>query len=147
VPPQPLSTQPVTDNNQRNILRQQIDRSLQKAEVQRNQLKTLDRQFNITNIILTSLAAFITGQGALTGEAPIANWRTTALVASALASGSALVMGVHQQIASADTLAEAKESVAKLKALKVSTIPETYNLEQVALEYQKLLSSFQRVDF
>jgi hypothetical protein len=138
---------PRTVEDQRSILRHQINRSLQKAEAQRDKLKASDRKLNIANIVLTSLAAFITGQAAVTGEAPIANWQVTSLIASAMASGSAIVMGVHQQVASTDALTETKESVAKLKALRVATIPETYDLEQVTSEYQQLLSSFHRVDF
>ncbi|MBD2527154.1 hypothetical protein [Nostoc sp. FACHB-133] len=128
------------------VLRQQIDDSLKKAETQKNKLKTIERRYSIINICLGALATFITGQSAVSNDPLIGNWRINTTVASVLTLGVTIVGSMQKQLAAPDLLSEASECVAKLKALKVETIVSTYDTEQVSEEYQQILSDFSKID-
>ncbi|MBD2054485.1 hypothetical protein H6F88_00275 [Oculatella sp. FACHB-28] len=129
-----------------NILRQQIQTSLQRAETQRNRLKNVERRFGIVNICFGAAATFIAGQSAISDNPLIGNWRATTTVASVITLSSTIIGGVQKQLAAPDLLTEASECVAKLKALKVETISPAYEVEPVSEEYQQILSDFSKVD-
>lgn len=133
-------------NNQYSVLRQQINDSFRKAEAQKNRLKKIDQRYSITHIILSAIAAFITGQSAASGEAMIVDWKVTSAIASVLGLGTTVVAGIQKQMVSPDLLEETSECVAKLKALRIEVTSPTYNLEEVSEEYQQLLSEFSKVD-
>lgn len=63
-----------------------------------------------------------------------------------LTLGATLAAGIQKQIAAPDLLNEASECVAKLKALKVETVTNTYEIEQVSDEYQQILADFSKID-
>ncbi|MBE9002088.1 hypothetical protein IQ274_28770 [Nostoc sp. LEGE 12447] len=128
------------------VLRQQINDSLKKAETQKNKLKTIERRYSLINICLGALATFITGQSAVSNYPLIGNWRINTTVASVLTLGVTIVGSMQKQLAAPDLLSEASECVAKLKALKVETIISTYDTEQVSEEYQQILSDFSKID-
>ncbi|HEY9664576.1 MAG TPA: hypothetical protein V6C65_39550 [Allocoleopsis sp.] len=129
-----------------NILRQQIQSSLQRAETHKNKLKTIERRFSIINICLGATATLIAGQSAIADNPLIGNWRTTTTIASVITLSATIVGGIQKQLAAPDFLVEASECVAKLKALKVETISPTYEVEPVSEEYQQILSDFSKVD-
>lgn len=145
--PQTPAAEPVpTISNQHETLRQQIYASLQKAETQKNKLKTIDRRYSILNICLGALATFIAGQSAVSKDPLIGTWKSTTTVASLLALSATVATGIHKQVASPDVLAETSECVAKLKALKVEIVTPTYSLEAVSAEYRQILANFSQVD-
>jgi hypothetical protein len=141
-----LNAPPTHSDDQCNVLRQQIQDSLQKAEVHKNKLKTIERHYGTINILLGAIATFIAGQAAISNDPLIVNWRTTTAIASVVTLGATVVGGIQKQLADPDVLAEASECVAKLKALKVETIAPTYEIEPVSEEYQQILSDFSKVD-
>ncbi|MBE7385440.1 MAG: hypothetical protein F6J95_029080 [Leptolyngbya sp. SIO1E4] len=137
---------PHSSNHEHSALRQQIQQSLQKAETQKKRLKSTDRRYTITNLVLSAIATFIAGESAISGEPIMGNWRFTAMMASVCTLGATLAAGIHKQIASPDQLLETSECAAKLKVLKIETISEDYELDAVNAEYQHILSEFARVD-
>ena len=141
-----LNTTTDDANNRYSRLRQQIQLSLQKSEAQKNRLKSTDRRYTIMNLVLGAIATFIAGESAIAGEPIFGSWRFTATLASVCTLSATIVAGVRKQVASPELLLEASECTAKLKALKIETIPETYELEPVSDAYQHILSEFTRVD-
>jgi hypothetical protein len=133
-------------NDQYAVLRNQIQHSLQKAEAQKNKLKTIDRRYSIINLCLGAVATFIAGQSAVSNDPMIGNWRATTTVASMLTLGATIAGGLQKQLAAPDLLNEVSECVAKLKALKVETVTSTFEVEEVSEEYQQILSDFSKVD-
>jgi hypothetical protein len=133
-------------DNQFDVLGQQIQDSLKKAEANKNKLKTIEKRYSIINILLSASATFIAGLSAVSNEPLMGNWRTTATVASVLTLGATVVGGIQKQLAAPDLLAETSECVAKLKALKVEIVVGNYDLKQVSEEYQQILSDFSKVD-
>lgn len=133
-------------NTQHSDLRKQIQTSLHKAETQKNKLKKTDRRYSVTNLILGAVATFIAGESAIANEPLMGNWRFTTTVASLCTLSATVVAGVHKQVAPTDLIIESSECAAKLKALRIETIPAVYELEEVSSAYQDLLSEFSRVD-
>ncbi|MEO0758439.1 MAG: hypothetical protein AAFY78_16385 [Cyanobacteria bacterium J06648_16] len=132
--------------DQQDPLRRQIELSLGKAEAHRNRLKSADRRFSITNIVLGAIATFIAGESAIAGEPLMGNWRLTTTVASVCTLGATISASVHKQVVSPDLLIETSECAAKLRALKIETLSSTYPIEAVRDEYQHILSEFSRVE-
>ncbi|MBE9100259.1 hypothetical protein [Vacuolonema iberomarrocanum] len=129
------NTLPNASVDEHRLLKQQIHLSLQKAEAQKSRLKSTDRRYTIMNLVLGAIATFIAGESAIAGEPILGSWRFTATLASVCTLSATIVAGVHKQVASPDLLLEASECAAKLKALKIETIPETYELEPVSDAY------------
>ncbi len=127
-------------------LREQIDRSLHQATLQKHHLQKIDRQYSVLNIVLGAIAAFIAGQSAIADKPAIGNWRNVAMVASGLTLTATIASGVQKQIAPTDLVAEVSQCVAQLKALKIETLSTHYELEAVSDAYQKILTEFSRVD-
>lgn len=137
---------PLASTDGHKILQQQIDLSLQKAQAQKQKLKKTDQRYSITHIILSALAAFITGQSAVSGKAMIVDWKVTTAIASLLGFSTTLVAGIQKQLVSSDLLEESSECVARLKALKIETLTPTYNVETVSTTYQQLLAEYSNID-
>jgi hypothetical protein len=131
---------------QYNVLRQQIDNSLQKANAHKERLKRANSRYSIFNILLSALATFVAGQAAVVGGALAGGWRITCAVASGFALGATIVAGVQKQVADPDLLAEASECVGKLRALKIDTLAPTYDLEGARKKYQQILSDFSKIE-
>ena len=133
-------------NHERRALREQIQQSLQKAETHKQQLKSTDRRYTIINLVLGAIATFIAGESAIADKPLVGSWRLTTTIASVCTLGATVAAGVHKQSASAERLLEASECAAKLKALKVDTISENYELDTVSGEYRRIIAEFSRVD-
>ena len=129
------------------VLRQQIQDSLQKAEAQKNQLKSSGHRYSIANLILSAAATLIVGGSAIIDDPLLGNWRFTASIASFCTLGAAIAAGIRKQIASPELLLESGECVAKLRDLKIETIPEAYDLEAVNEAYRYILAEFAQVDY
>jgi hypothetical protein len=133
-------------DEQYNVLRQQIDNSLQKASAHKDRLKRASSRYSIFNILLSALATFVAGQAALAGGALVGGWRITCAVASGFALGATIVAGVQKQVADPDLMAEASECVGKLRALKIDTLAPTYDLDGARKKYQQILSDFSKIE-
>jgi hypothetical protein len=131
---------------QYNVLRQQIDNSLQKANAHKERLKRANSRYSIFNILFSALATFVAGQAAVAGGALAGGWRFTCAVASGFALGATIVAGVQKQVADPDLLAEASECVGKLRALKIDTLAPTYDLDGARKKYQQILSDFSKIE-
>jgi len=133
-------------DEQYNVLRQQIENSLQKANAHKERLKRANSRYSIFNILLSALATFVAGQAAVAGTALAGGWRVTCALASGFALGATIVAGVQKQVADPDLLAEASECVGKLRALKIDALAPTYDLDGARKEYQQILSDFSKIE-
>lgn len=135
-----MTTNSTDQENQFNVLRGQIEGSLEKAQTQKNTLKRTNSRYTTANIILGALAALLAGTAGTVGKA--ANWKPICLLAAVCSTGAA----VTAKMQTADQLTEASECVGQLKALKVETITPTDDLEEVSEKYQQILSEFSTID-
>ena len=133
-------------NDPYSVLRQQIQHSLQKAEVQKNQLRTADLRYSVINLMLSAAATVIAGGSAIMDDPILGNWRFTASIFSLCTLGAMIVAAIHKQVASPELLLESSECIAKLRDLNIETIPETYELDMVSAAYQHIRSEFARID-
>jgi len=133
-------------DEQYNVLRQQIENSLQKANAHKERLKRANSRYSIFNILLSALATFVAGQAAVAGTALAGGWRVTCALASGFALGATIVAGVQKQVADPDLLAEASECVGKLRALKIDALAPTYDLDGARKKYQQILSDFSKIE-
>ena len=127
-------------------LRHQVQHSLQKAEAQKNQLKSSGHRYSIATLVLSGVATLVAGASAISGNPVLGNWRLTTSIASFCTLGAAIAAGIRKQTASPERLLESGECVAKLRDLKIETIPEAYDLEAVNEAYRHILAEFARVD-
>jgi putative cell wall-binding protein len=125
---------------QSDVLREQISSSLERAQVQKSTLKRNNSRYTTSNIILSALAALLATTAGIFGNA--ANWKGVCILAAICSSGAV----VTAKMQTAEQLNEASECVGQLKALKVETIPLTYDWEQVSEKYQQILSEFSTID-
>ena len=121
---------------QPDVLREQIDSSLEKAQAQKKALKRNNFRYSTANIILGAIAAVLAGTAGTVGKA--ATWKPICLFAS-LCSVSATVTAKLQ---TDEQLTEISEGVGQLKALKFETLVLTYDSKQVSEKYQRILSAF-----
>ncbi len=124
-----LTTQP-------DVLREQIDSSLKKAQAQKTQLKRNNSRYSTTNVILGAIAAVLAGTAGTVGKAD--TWKPICLFAAVCSIGAT----VTAKLQTADQLAEISEGVGQLKALKFETIVPTYDSKQVGEKYQQILTTF-----
>jgi len=127
-------------------LRQQIIRSLERAEAQKNRLQSVDHRYSIFNIVLGAVAAFIAGQSLVAAKPVVGDWRMMTTVSSVLTLGATVATGLQKKIASPEAIAEVNQCVAHLKALKVETLTPTFELQKVADQYKHILTAFSQVD-
>jgi hypothetical protein len=135
-----MTTNSTDQDQQFNVLRGQIEGSLEKAQAQKHTLKRTNSRYTTANIILGALAALLAATAGAVGNA--ANWKPICLFA-AVCSASATVTAKLQ---TGEQLTEASECVGQLKALKVETITPPDNLEKVSEKYQQILSEFSSID-
>ncbi|MGH2416423.1 MAG: hypothetical protein ACRDEA_22555 [Microcystaceae cyanobacterium] len=135
-----MTTNSPEQKQQFNVLREQIESSLEKAQVQKTALKRNNSRYTTANIILGVLATLLAGTAGIFGNA--ANWKGTCLLAAICSAGAT----VTAKMQTAEQLTEASECVGQLKALKVETITPTDDLEEVSEKYQQILSEFSTVD-
>ena len=127
-------------------LRQQIASSLQRARVQKQNLKRMDRRLSIASLVLSAIATFVAGESAIAGEPIMGDWRFTTTLASVCTLGATVTMGVHKQIVPTDLIVESSECTAQLKSLSIETIPDIYDVETVRDAYQQIIAEFSMVD-
>lgn len=127
-------------------LREQIQQSLRKAEVQKKRLKSTDRLYTIMNIVFSAIATFIAGESAISGEPIVGNWRFTTAIASVCTLGATVSAGIHKQAVSPEQLLETSQCAAQLRSLEVATLSENYPLDAVSEEYRRILAEFAGVD-
>lgn len=135
-----MTTNSTDREKQFNVLREQVESSLEKAQVQKNTLKRKNARYTIANVILGALAALLAGTAGTVGNA--ANWKPICLLAAACSASAA----VTAKMQTPEQLTEASECVGQLKALKVKTIAPTDDLEEVSEKYQQILSEFSTID-
>ncbi len=135
-----------TSNDQHQELRQHIHDSLRKASAHRDRLKRVSTRYSVINIVLGSLATLVAGVSAVQAAPVTGSWVSTCGIASLFAFGGTVVMGLQKQLADPDLLNEASECVGRLRALRVDTVPPTYDVEVVRQKYQQVLSDFSRID-
>jgi uncharacterized membrane protein YebE (DUF533 family) len=136
----PMTTNPAAPKDQFNVLREQIQSSLEKAQVQKNTLKRSNSRYTTANIILGALAALLAGTAGTIGSAK--SWKPVCLVAAICSAGAAATA----KLQTGEQLTEASECVGQLKALKVETIAPPDDLEKVSEKYQQILSEFSTID-
>jgi hypothetical protein len=135
-----MTTNSTDQDKQFNVLRGQIEGSLEKAQAQKNTLKRNNSRFTIANIILGALAALLAGIAGTVGNA--VNWKPICLFAAVCSAGAT----VTAKLQTVEQLTEASECVGQLKALKVETIAPPEDLEKVSEKYQQILSEFSSID-
>jgi hypothetical protein len=128
-----MNTNPSTLTKQPDMLREQIDRSLEDAQLQKNTLKLKNSRYSTTNAILGAIAAVLAGTAGTIGQA--ATWKPICLFA-ALCSVGATVTAKLQTV---EQLTKISESVGQLKALRFETVVTTYDPKQVSEKYQQIL--------
>ena len=121
---------------QPDVLRGQIDSSLEKAQAQKKELKRNNSRYGTTNIILGAIAAALAGTAGTVGKAT--TWKPICLVAAVCSVGAT----VTAKLQTADQLTEISEGVGQLKALKFETTVPTYDAKQVGEKYQQILTAF-----
>jgi hypothetical protein len=122
------------------LLREQINSSLEKAQTQRNTLRRNNSRYTVANMILGAIATLLAGTAGFVGNS--GTWRSVCLLAAVCSAGAT----VTAKMQTADQLTEASECVGQLKALRIETIIPTYDLEQVSEKYQQILSEFSTID-
>ena len=135
-----MTTNSTDQNQQFNVLREQIEGSLEKAQAQKHTLKRTNSRYTIANIILGALAALLAGTAGTVGSAK--NWKPVCLFAALCSAGAAATA----KLQTSEQLTEASECVGQLKALKVETIAPPDDLEKVSEKYQQILSEFSTID-
>lgn len=135
-----MTTNSTNQEDQFNVLRGQIESSLEKAQAQKKMLKRNNARFTTVNILLGALAALLAGTAGTVGKA--ATWKPICLLAAVCSAGAA----VTAKLQTPEQLTEASECVGQLKALKVETMTSTDDLEEVSEKYQQILSEFSSID-
>ena len=125
----PPTTQP-------DVLREQIDRSLEKAQAQKTVLKRNNSRYSTTNIILGAIAAVLAGTAGTVGKAD--TWKPICLFAATCSVGATITA----KLQTADQLTDISEGVGQLKALRFETISSTYDSKQASDKYQQILLAF-----
>jgi hypothetical protein len=129
------------------VLRQQLETSLNKVEKQKNRIKRTNVWYGMASLILSALATFITGQAALSsGKKSAESWRLVCLSASVCALGATIVAGMQKQLVEPEMLIQTGECVARLKALKVKMISPEWDLKIATEQYQQILEKFPNID-
>jgi hypothetical protein len=128
--------------SQMDALREDIKRSLEKAQVQRSAVKCQNYNYAMTNIVFSSIAAFLAGAAGLLGNQG-GFWKESCLLAAAFSTTAAVAAKVQKP----DELAEASEYVGKLKALKVETSVPNRDWQEVSERYQQILSECVSIDY
>jgi hypothetical protein len=121
---------------QPDVLREQIDSSLKKAQAQKAELQRNNSRYVTTNVILSAIAAVLAGTAGTVGKSD--TWKPICLFAAACSVGAT----VTTKLQTADQLTEISEGVGQLKALRFETIVSTYDPEQVGEKYQQILLAF-----
>lgn len=106
---------------------------------QKNRLKCNNARYTTANSVHAALAALLTGIAGTLGNAK--NWKSVCLIAAVCSAG----VTVTAKLQTAEQLTQASECVWQLKALRVETMPPTYDLEQVSA-YQQILSQYSAID-
>lgn len=135
-----MPTNSTDQESQFDLLRGQIESSLEKAQAQRKTLKRSNTRYTTANVILSAIAALLTGTAGTVGNAE--NWKVTCLLAAVVSSCAA----VTAKLQTSEQLVEASECVGQLKALRVETIAQTADLGKVSERYQQILSEFSAID-
>lgn len=130
-----------THQDDQDVLREQIYSSLEKAKAHKIRLKRSSSRYFTANLTLSVLAAFLAGTAGIIGN-QLGTWKITCLLASAFSIGAT----VTAKMQTAGQLAEASECVGQLKALRIETIPSTYDWERVSEKYQHVLSESSSID-
>jgi hypothetical protein len=131
-----INTNSTNSTTQPDVLREQIDSSLTKAQAQKNTLKRNSSRYSTANIVLGAIAAALAGTAGTVGKAD--TWKPICLFAAVCSVGAT----VTAKLQTADQLTEISEGVGQLKALKFETIVPAYNSKQVGEKYQQILLAF-----
>ena len=131
-----MNTNSTNLTKQPDMLREQIDRSLEAAQSQKNTLKRKNSRYSTTNVILGAIAAVLAGTAGTVGQA--ATWKPICLFA-ALCSAGATVTAKLQTV---EQLTKISEGVGQLKALRFETVVTAYDPTQVSEKYQQILLAF-----
>ena len=131
-----MNTNSANPTTQPDVLRAQIDSSLEKAQAQKTGLQRNNSRYSTTNAILGAIAAVLAGAAGTVGKAD--TWKPICLFAAVCSVGAT----VTAKLQTADQLTELSECVGHLKALKFETIVPTYDSKQVGEKYQQILTAF-----
>jgi hypothetical protein len=140
-----MNTNSTNSTTQPDVLREQIDGSLKKAQAQKTGLQRNNSRYSTTNVILGAIskrylpqqiAAALAGTAGTVGKAD--TWKPICLFAAVCSVGAT----VTAKLQTADQLTEISECVGQLKALKFETIAPTYDSKQVGEKYQQILTAF-----
>jgi len=111
-----MNTSSTDLSKQPDMLREQISRSLEKAQAQKQSLKRSNARYMFTNILLAALATLLAATAGLLGNAK--NWKVVCVLAAVCSAGAT----VTAKLQTAEQLTEISECVGQLKALSVETI-------------------------
>jgi hypothetical protein len=135
-----MNTNSTIPKTQSEVMREQISNSLEKAKVQKNILKRNNSRYILANVVLAALATLLAGIAGTVGNAR--NWRPVCLFVAVCSAG----VTVTSKLQTPEQLIEASECVGQLKALKVETMIDTYDLKQVSEKYRQILSEYSEID-
>jgi hypothetical protein len=128
-----MNINPSTLTKQPDMLREQINRSLEEAQLQKNTLKLNNSRYSTTNAILGAIAAVLATTAGTIGKAD--TWKPICLFAAVCSAGAT----VTAKLQTVEQLTKISESVGQLKALRFETIATTYDPKQVSEKYQQIL--------
>lgn len=131
-----MNTNSTDLTKQPDLLREQIDSSLEKAQAQKKALKRNNSRYSTANITLGEIAAVLAGTAGTVGKAD--TWKPICLFAAVCSVGAT----VTAKLQTAEQLTEISECVGQLKALRFETIAPTYDSKQVSERYQQILLAF-----
>lgn len=131
-----MNTNFTNPTTQPDVLREQIDSSLEKAQAQKNTLRRNSDRYSTANIVLGAIAAVLAGTAGTVGKAD--TWKPICLFAAVCSVGAT----VTAKLQTADQLTDISEGVGQLKALKFETIVPTYDSKHVGEKYQQILTAF-----
>jgi hypothetical protein len=131
-----MNTNSIHSITQPDVLREQIDGSLKKAQAQKSRFQRNNSRYSTTNTLLGAIAAVLAGTAGTVGKAD--TWKPICLFAAVCSAGAT----VTAKLQTTDQLTEVSECVGQLKALKIETIVPTYDAKQVGEKYQQILTAF-----
>lgn len=131
-----MNTNSTDLTKQPDLLREQIDSSLEKAQAQKKALKRNNSRYSTANITLGAIAAVLAGTAGTVGKAD--TWKPICLFAAVCSVGAT----VTAKLQTAEQLTEISEGVGQLKALRFETIAPAYDSKQVSEKYQQILLAF-----
>jgi uncharacterized membrane protein len=128
-------------------MKDEIKKSLQKAEAQVIKLRKINSRFIIISLIASVLATLLAGSTAFLG--PLAGqgapaWKWTCGIVALFTATATVFTGLHKQLTVPERLAKATECAGKLRAIdfSISNVKPDSDNSDIINEYKKIIEVY-----